>query len=477
MSRSFPRSLLLALVASTAVALSARADPQAQVVLVNLDGPNVGLNDPTPVAPVGGNTGTTLGEQRRNVLARAASLWARNLKSFAPVRIEVTFGPRNCNATGAVLASTGALAADLNFKHAKLRDTWFHIAVANAVAKTDLDPTGDDMIVIFNINLGAPNCLAGAPFYLGFDHNEGTGVDLLATATHEYAHGLGFSQLGNVTNGTLFLGLPDTYNRNLAHLRTGLTWDRMTNAQRIAASIDTYNVVWIGPSVTQAVPSVLAFGVPLLQVTSPASIAGSYAVGPAIFGPPLSSPGVSGQVVLATDPADAAGPSPTDACSPITNAAAVAGKIALADRGTCGFIVKVKNLQNAGAIAALIADNVAGSPPPGLGGVDPTIVIPSVRISLADGNTLKGQLAAGVTATLGVDLTRRAGASAEGFALINAPNPVVSGSSISHWDPIASPNLIMEPAINPDLTDNLDLTKPLMEDIGWQLDKSQGNGL
>jgi len=280
-----------------------------------------------------------------------------------------------------------------------------------------------------------------------------------------------------VTNGTLFLGLPDTYNRNLAHLRTGLTWDRMTNAQRIAASIDTYNVVWIGPSVTQAVPSVLAFGVPLLQVTSPASIAGSYAVGPAIFGPPLSSPGVSGQVVLATDPADAAGPSPTDACSPITNAAAVAGKIALADRGTCGFIVKVKNLQNAGAIAVLIADNVAGSPPPGLGGVDPTIVIPSVRISLADGNTLKGQLAAGVTATLGVDLTRRAGASAEGFALINAPNPVVPGSSISHWDPIASPNLIMEPAINPDLTDNLDLTKPLMEDIGWQLDKSQGNGL
>jgi hypothetical protein len=140
-------------------------------------------------------------------------------------------------------------------------------------------------------------------------------------------------------------------------------------------------------------------------------------------------------------------------------------------------VVKAKNLQNAGAIAAVIANNVVGSPPPGLGGVDPTIVIPVVSISLPDGNTIKGQLGAGVTATLGLDLTRRAGASAEGFALLNTPNPVQPGSTISHWDPIATPNLIMEPAINPDLTDNLDLTPALLQDVGWQLDKSQGNGL
>src|SRR5215472_7609934 len=184
MSRSFTRSVVVGFVASTAVVFSASADPQAQVVLVNINAPGVGLNDPTPVAPVGGNTGTTLGEQRRNVLARAASAWARHLKSFAPVRIEVAFGARTCTATAAVLASTGVLAADLNFKHSTLPDTWFPIAVANAVAKTDLDPTGDDMFVIFNINLGRPGCFTGSPFYLGLDHNKGTGVDMLATATH-----------------------------------------------------------------------------------------------------------------------------------------------------------------------------------------------------------------------------------------------------------------------------------------------------
>ena len=35
------------------------------------------------------------------------------------------------------------------------------------------------------------------------------------------------------------------------------------------------------------------------------------------------------------------------------------GKIALVDRGTCPFVVKVKNAQNAGAIGVVVADNVA----------------------------------------------------------------------------------------------------------------------
>ena len=33
----------------------------AQIVIVNINAPGVGFNDPTPRAPVGGNTGTTLG--------------------------------------------------------------------------------------------------------------------------------------------------------------------------------------------------------------------------------------------------------------------------------------------------------------------------------------------------------------------------------------------------------------------------------
>jgi hypothetical protein len=47
---------------------------------------------------------------------------------------------------------------------------------------------------------------------------------------------------------------------------------------------------------------------------------------------------------------------------------------------------------------------------------------------------------------------------------------VQPGSSISHWDPIAFPNQLMEPAINGDLThqvSGVDLTLALLRDIGW----------
>ncbi len=39
-----------------------------------------GFNDPTPVAPVGGNPGTTLGEQRLNVYRYVAGIWEQNLQ-------------------------------------------------------------------------------------------------------------------------------------------------------------------------------------------------------------------------------------------------------------------------------------------------------------------------------------------------------------------------------------------------------------
>ncbi|MGL5005677.1 MAG: PA domain-containing protein, partial [Casimicrobium sp.] len=40
----------------------------ANVVILNGDDPGVGFNDPRPAAPVGGNPGTTVGEQRLNAM-------------------------------------------------------------------------------------------------------------------------------------------------------------------------------------------------------------------------------------------------------------------------------------------------------------------------------------------------------------------------------------------------------------------------
>jgi hypothetical protein len=183
---------------------------------------------------------------------------------------------------------------------------------------------------------------------------------------------------------------------------------------------------------------------------------------------------VSGEVMPVVTPTGGG-----SACGPLTanDARAVNGKIALVDRGTCGFAIKVKNAQNAGAIGVLVADNVAGSPPPGLGGADPTVTIPSARITLADGNALKVQLAkrsrtsSGVFARLGRFGTQIAGADALGRMLMYAPSTFSGGSSVSHFDVSATRNLLMEPSINGDLTQvvvpPIDLTMPLFRDIGW----------
>jgi hypothetical protein len=69
-------------------------------------------------------------------------------------------------------------------------------------------------------------------------------------------------------------------------------------------------------------------------VNSPPSVAGSYLGSAATFRPTPS--GQTANAVIALDPADGAGPLTTDACSAITNGAAVAGNIAVVDRGTCG---------------------------------------------------------------------------------------------------------------------------------------------
>ncbi len=86
-----------------------------------------------------------------------------------------------------------------------------------------------------------------------------------------------------------------------------------------------------------------------------------------------------------------------DACEAMA-AGSLTGKIALVQRGTCTFVVKVKNAQNAGATGVLIYNNAATGLP-GMGGTDPTITIGSFGISQADGTTLIAKLGLGAVST------------------------------------------------------------------------------
>jgi hypothetical protein len=99
------------------------------------------------------------------------------------------------------------------------------------------------------------------------------------------------------------------------------------------------------------------------------------------------------------------------------------------------------------------------------------VTIPAVSLTRSDGLDIVGEISNGVTAALVVDPNVRAGADPEGRARLYAPNPLVGGSSVSHYDSVASRNLLMEPSINPDLTHEVsapnDLTLELFRDIGW----------
>ena len=103
-----------------------------------------------------------------------------------------------------------------------------------------------------------------------------------------------------------------------------------------------------------------------------------------------------------------------------------------------------------------------------MGGSDPDILIPSVGISRDDGDTIKNERT--VIAKLALDPNFSAG-TADGFVRLYAPDPVEPGSSKSHWDTTATPNLLMEPFISDDLraSEDLDLTPFLFLDIGWEL--------
>ena len=456
--------------ATLALVLGAAALPlaAADFQIVVADGTGVGFNDPTPATPVGGNTGTTIGAQRLIVFQEAARIWGSLLPSNVTIKVNSSFSALTCSATTAVLGSAGATTVHANFANAPIANTWYNKAEAD---KHNGVPLGTNPAAInaqFNSELGKTGCLTGTFFYLGLDNNHGSNVNLLSVLLHEFGHGLGFTSAANSSGKFIGSGTnqyPGAYDRFLYDTAAGKTWDQMaTDAERVTSGTNTGRLVWNGTNTTTYAKAYMSRKANLV-VTAPAGSAGTYAVGTADFGASPAVVSVSGPVVIATDAADGAGPLTTDGCSAITNGPALAGKIALVDRGTCAFVIKAKNVQNAGAIGMIVADWDPAAGVAGMSGTDATVTIPSVRVTFDDGNRLKAALP--TAATIGPDPTVLAGTDATGRLLMYAPNPFESGSSVSHFDTTASPNLLMEPNISGDLPIAVDATLPLFRDIGW----------
>jgi hypothetical protein len=476
--RHLVRPLAAAAAALALLASAAGAQAAATIVIVNQNAAGVGFNDATPATPVGGNPGTTLGQQRLNAFQRAADIWGATLTSDVTIRIGASFVPLSCTASSAVLGSAGANEIWSDFPNAPRAATWYPAALASKLAGEDIATPGQPHIVArFNSRLGlAADCLPGVPFYLGLDRNFGSGIDLVTVLLHEFAHGLGFQTFTDEATGEEILDIPSIWDYYLVNNSNNRPWVESTPAERAATAVTWRGLSWNGPNVTAAVPQVLG-PASNLNIGGPAagSAGGNYGVGDAAFGPALSNPPVRGQLMPVVDQADGSG----YACTTLNalNALAVRGNIALVDRGGgCDFTAKARNVQAAGALGLVVADNVPGDVS-SLGGNDPSIAIPAVRVTQADGATIKAALQrrsrsqSGVVASLGLDETRYAGADASGRILLYTPTIYAPGSSVSHYTTEARPNQLMEPSINLDLTHEVtpprDLTFPLLRDIGW----------
>jgi len=440
----------------------------AQFVIVNADAAGEGFNDPSPANPVGGNTGTTVGQQRLIAFEEAAAIWGELLDTPVEIRVRATFDPLPCTADQGALGGAFPDAVVSDSPNAPLAGAWYPVALASRLAGEDVDPGSDDITVRFNSDVGQTDCLEGSGWYYGLDGAHGDSFDLVTVLLHELGHGLGFLTLVDESTGEEFMSQPDVFESMILDTQTNKHWTEMTPAERAASAVNGGHVVFDGPAVGAAAPDFLGPFVGV-RVDAPGAIAGDLEFTTASFGPVLGSDTLSGELVQATDAADASGPATTDGCSAFSNASQIAGRIALVDRGDCDFVVKAANAQAAGAIAMVVANNVS-TQMPGLGGTAPEITIPSIGVNQAEGATLKASLDDGVILSIGTNPRRRAGAGALNRPRLYAPSPTEPGSSISHWDTGATPNLLMEPDLNDDLPHEVDLTLPLLRDIGWRSD-------
>lgn len=155
-------------------------------------------------------------------------------------------------------------------------------------------------------------------------------------------------------------------------------------------------------------------------VNAPATVAGVYdsleGAGPVT----LAQTGPVGGVLVPTTPADG--------CAPLTNAAAVNGKIAFVVRGVCGFITKYQTAQAAGAKAIVVYNDGADPTrvaPIVMGGLDNTVTIPGLMISSTAGQQL---LAAGLGVTATLDLATNPALS-DRIATFSSRGPGLGGSN------------------------------------------------
>lgn len=237
-----------------AAAAADRAAAQATIEIVVADAPGAGFLDATPASPVGGNSGTTLGEQRLLAFREATRIWGAKLPAAVHLRIQASFSATlPCTPDWAVFATAGSAEQVRDFAGAPRAATWYPVALANAIAGRDLSPSRDDVVATFSSALDGGPCGWTSPWYYGLDaKGPWEQIDFVTIAAHELAHGLGFQSTVDPSSGARLLGRDDVFSAHLADGPSGRTWSEMSDAERAASARSQGNLVFRGDAAKNA---------------------------------------------------------------------------------------------------------------------------------------------------------------------------------------------------------------------------------
>jgi Zn-dependent metalloprotease len=257
-----------------------------------------------------------------------------------------------------------------------------HAFFKNNFGRDSFDGRGGIMDAIFNRGYDCPNASWNGTF-ISFC----PGLTTDDITAHEWGHA--YTQY---THDLIYQWQPGALNESYSDI-----WGETVDLINRRGTNDNHGLLRGAETCSTASPPVAK-----VLVNAPASIGGTKLAQSASFGRPLTASGITANVVAALDAdEDGGGPFTTlDGCSALINAAAVNGNIALINRGSCDFSLKVFNAQSAGAVAVIIANNVAaGLPGMGAGQNAQLVTIPSVGILQSDGAAIRTALGAGTVNT------------------------------------------------------------------------------
>jgi len=167
--------------------------------------------DATAAAPIGGNTGTTLGQQRKNALTYATQQLAQQLNLHTTITVHACGAHLDGDANSAILAHAAPIyyffdSPEFPFNSVPQKYTWYPAAAIGNLNGTSLcgaigtdcdDVSNAEIEITFNEDVGQSTIIGGENFYLGFASGPASSIDFITVAMHEMTHGLGFFGLAN----------------------------------------------------------------------------------------------------------------------------------------------------------------------------------------------------------------------------------------------------------------------------------------